>query len=217
MTLPVDHHLETEHPGDQTSGVRTLSASTVVVGAISDGTAIEDLRGTMGRETDIGMTEEAEGDQEAEIGHHAAIQEVTPEMTTEAESTVETTVTLVADMVKETTIDALIVMTTEEVVEDMIEIRITLASRMNEPTSDLGLEHPQETTDAIDLPRDLKSPTTGEIGPTKEAAILLLKRGSHLIKTSNPKTEILIKKELTLQLSKSPLLNQLIRPPNEDY
>ena len=215
MTLPVDHHLETEHPGDQTSGVRMLSASTVVVGAISDGTAIEDLRGTMGRETDIGMTEE--GDQEAEIDHHAAIQEVTQERITEAESTVETTVTLVADMVKGTTIDALIVMTTEEEVEVMIEIRITLASRMNEPTSDLGLEHPQETTDAIDLPRDLKSPTTGEIGPTKEAAILLLKRGSHLIKTSNPKTEILIKKELTLQLSKSPLLNQLIRPPNEDY
>ena len=215
MTLPVDHHLETEHPGDQTSGVRMLSASTVVVGAISDGTAIEDLRGTMGRETDIGTTEE--GDQEAEIDHHAAIQEVTQERITEAESTVETTVTLVADMVKGTTIDALIVMTTEEEVEDMIEIRITLASRMNEPTSDLGLEHPQETTDAIDLPRDLKSPTTGEIGPTKEAAILLLKRGSHLIKTSNPKTEILIKKELTLQLSKSPLLNQLIRPPNEDY
>ena len=215
MTLPVDHHLETEHPGDQTSGVRMLSASTVVVGAISDGTAIEDLRGTMGRETDIGTTEE--GDQEAEIDHHAAIQEVTQERITEAESTVETTVTLVADMVKETTIDALIVMMTEEEVEVMIEIRITLASRMNEPTSDLGLEHPQETTDAIDLPRDLKSPTTGEIGPTKEAAILLLKRGSHLIKTSNPKTEILIKKELTLQLSKSPLLNQLIRPPNEDY
>ena len=215
MTLPVDHHLETEHPGDQTSGQRMLSASTVVVGAISDGTAIEDLRGTMGRETDIGTTEE--GDQEAEIDHHAAIQEVTQERITEAESTVETTVTLVADMVNATTIDALIVMTTEEEVEVMIEIRITLASRMNEPTSDLGLEHPQETTDAIDLPRDLKSPTTGEIGPTKEAAILLLKRGSHLIKTSNPKTEILIKKELTLQLSKSPLLNQLIRPPNEDY
>ena len=215
MTLPVDHHLETEHPGDQTSGVRMLSASTVVVGAISDGTAIEDLRGTMGRETDIGTTEE--GDQEAEIDHHAAIQEVTQERITEAESTVETTVTLVADMVNATTIDALIVMMTEEEVEVMIEIRITLASRMNEPTSDLGLEHPQETTDAIDLPRDLKSPTTGEIGPTKEAAILLLKRGSHLIKTSNPKTEILIKKELTLQLSKSPLLNQLIRPPNEDY
>ena len=215
MTLPVDHHLETEHPGDQTSGVRMLSASTVVVGAISDGTAIEDLRGTMGRETDIGTTEE--GDQGAEIDHHAAIQEVTQERITEAESTVETTVTLVADMVNATTIDALIVMTTEGEVEDMIEIRITLASRMNEPTSDLGLEHPQETTDAIDLPRDLKSPTTGEIGPTKEAAILLLKRGSHLIKTSNPKTEILIKKELTLQLSKSPLLNQLIRPPNEDY
>ena len=223
-------------PREEMTGViATSDATTVTEEAISKGTARADPEETIGPGTDIEMIED--GDQEAEIDHLADLPEMTLDLITEAESTVETTGTI-EDMVTGTTIDAVIVTMTEE--EGAIEDRITLATSLLEATTDLGLERPQDTSKETNLPRDLKDPdrTTGEIGPTKRAGILLFTTISCRIRTSSlrlgrhlsiksillSKTEkfMALKKflrELKLQFSsKKSLLIQDLKPtrPNEN-
>lgn len=216
--------------GEMTGVIATSDATTVTEEAISKGTARADPEETIGPGTDIGMIED--GDLEAEIDHLADLPEMTLDLITEAEST-ETTGTI-EDMVTGTTIDAVIVTMTEE--EGVIEDRITLATSLLEATTDLGLERPQDTSKETNLPRDLKDPdrTTGEIGPTKRADILLfttiscrirtssLRMGKHLsIKSILSKTEkfMMFLRELKLQFSsKKSLLIQDLKPtrPNEN-